>query len=69
MLAANDGQSGQVRLPWGTPLWLPPGSGKFVEGTYDVDGTTMYVSRGIGNSIVDARLFCPPEVAVFEVGP
>lgn len=69
LVLAGHTHGGQIRLPWGAPLFLPPGSGKFVEGMYDVDGTMMYVSRGIGTSIVHARLFCPPEVAMFEVGP
>jgi len=69
LVLAGHTHGGQIRLPWGTPLWLPPGSGEFVEGMYEVGGTTMYVSRGIGNSIVEARLFCRPELAMFEVGP
>ncbi|WP_437635681.1 metallophosphoesterase [Sorangium sp. So ce854] len=69
LVLAGHTHGGQIRWPWGTPLWLPPGSGTFVEGAYDVDGTTMYVSRGIGNSLVEARLFCRPEIAIFELGP
>ncbi len=66
---AGHTHGGQIRWPWGSPLWLPPGSGQFVEGTYDLGGTTLFVSRGLGNSILDARLFCPPEIAIFDIGP
>jgi predicted MPP superfamily phosphohydrolase len=60
---------GQFRVPLLPPVWLPPGSGRFVEGWYEEKGTRMYVSRGIGTSLVDARFLCRPEIALFTVGP
>lgn len=59
---------GQVRLPGWAPV-RPRGSGPYLEGWYaDGTGPPMYVSRGIGTTGIDARLFCPPEIAVFEWG-
>lgn len=58
---------GQIRLPLWGPVWLPPESGSFVSGWYESKGSKMYVSRGIGTSVIDARLFCRPEVAIIEV--
>lgn len=59
---------GQVRLPFLPPLWLPEGSGPFVEGWYEKGTAKMYVSRGLGNSIFDLRLFCRPEIAIIQIG-
>lgn len=58
---------GQVRLPGVGALWLPPGSGPYEAGWYDVKGTRMYVSRGLGNSILDVRFLCRPELAIITL--
>ena len=65
---AGHTHGGQVRLPWLPPLWLPRGSGRFVEGWYEREGSQMYVCRGIGMSILPIRFFCRPELAVITVG-
>ncbi len=52
---------GQVAL-LGHPLVLPPGSGRYVAGWYRDDGPPMYVSRGIGTSLLPVRLGTPPEL-------
>jgi len=41
----------------GIPIYTPDGSGKFVSGIYKNGNNTLYVSRGIGNSTIDFRLF------------
>ncbi len=66
---AGHTHGGQVRLPLVPPLWLPQGSGRFVEGKYEDRGSMLYVSRGVGTSIAPVRFFCRPEVAVVEVAP
>jgi len=59
---------GQIRLPVIGPLWKPPFSGRFVEGWYEDTGTRMYVSRGVGTSILDVRFWCRPEIAIITIG-
>ena len=60
---------GQVRLPFLTPLWLPLGSGRFLEGWYEERGSKMYVNRGLGTSILPVRFFCRPEITFITVRP
>jgi len=60
---------GQVRLPGLGPLWLPPGSGAFVEGWYERGGSRLYVSRGIGSSVLPLRFLCRPELVIVSLGP
>ncbi len=60
---------GQLRIPFLPPLWLPEGSGVYVEGWYTQGSNRMYVSRGVGNSILEMRFACRPEVAVFQFEP
>ena len=57
---------GQVRLP-GLPALRPRGSGRFLDGEYDVPAGKLYVSRGIGTSGIRARLNCPAELPVFTL--
>lgn len=55
---------GQVRLPGGTALLLPPGCRRWKSGTFAVAGVAggMIVSRGVGCSGVPLRVACDPEV-------
>jgi uncharacterized protein len=56
---------GQVALGGWAPL-RPPGSGRYVAGWYrEGDGPPMYVSRGIGMSVLPVRLGSPPELTLF----
>jgi uncharacterized protein len=66
---AGHTHGGQVRLPFFPPLWLPEGSGRFISGWYKGGDTQMYVSRGLGNSILDIRFGSRPELPIIEVGP
>ena len=59
---------GQVRLPvWGDRLTAALEGSPFVRGLYEVDGVPLYVSQGLGMSVLPVRLFCPPEVTVFTL--
>lgn len=61
---------GQVRLPYLPPLYLPRYSGRFVSGLYHVSehSIPLYVSRGIGTSVLPLRFLCRPEIGLFELG-
>jgi uncharacterized protein len=60
---------GQVRLPFLHPLWLPGGCGRYLEGWYEENGSQMYVSRGLGMSVLSVRFLCRPELAIITVKP
>jgi predicted MPP superfamily phosphohydrolase len=66
---AGHTHGGQVRLPFIGPLWLPPFSGSCIAGWFEQQGTRMFVSRGVGTSIVDVRFLSRPEIAIITVGP
>jgi hypothetical protein len=65
-ILAGHTHGGQVRLPFYTP-YTPSGSGRFVAGWYRDTLAPLYVTRGIGTVLVEARLFCPPEMAIFRL--
>jgi len=56
---------GQI-APLGIVLKLPHGSGGYVSGWYRDDGPALYVSRGIGTSLVPMRIGATPELAQFD---
>ena len=64
---AGHTHGGQVRLPLIGPLWLPPFSGDFVAGWFEKHGTRMFVSRGVGTSILDVRFMSRPEIAIITL--
>ncbi|NCA10770.1 metallophosphoesterase, partial [bacterium] len=61
LMLAGHTHGGQVAV-LGQPLVLPTGSGRYVAGWYRDDGPPMYVSRGIGTSLLPVRLGAPPEL-------
>lgn len=60
---------GQVRLPFLPPFYLPRYSGRFVAGQFKVGPaqTPLYVSRGLGTSVLPIRMFCRPEITLIEI--
>lgn len=62
---AGHTHAGQITL-FGLALWMPPGSGPYTAGMYATKACPLYVSRGIGTSILPARFGARPEIAVFE---
>ncbi len=64
LILAGHTHGGQVRLPWFGAIEKRINLGPFVMGRYDVSGTMVYVSRGIGTSYLPVRFACAPEVVV-----
>jgi uncharacterized protein len=63
---AGHTHGGQITLGSLAPV-LPPGSGRFVAGFYDLPTGPAYVSRGTGTSLVPARFVCRPELPIFTL--
>lgn len=59
---------GQVRLPvFGTLYGRSKLGERFVEGWNRLDGTQIYVNRGIGKVLLPIRYGCPPEIACLRL--
>lgn len=59
---------GQVKLPVVGSVFGRSKLGKrFVEGWNRLNGTQIYISRGIGKVLVPVRLGCPPEIACLRL--
>lgn len=69
LVLSGHAHGGQFRLPLGGGV-IAPGQGlfpKYDAGAYTENGTTMIVSRGIGNSIIPVRINNPPEIVIIEL--
>jgi uncharacterized protein len=68
LLLAGHTHGGQIALPGYRPLWVPSPHGRLWPfGRHEVDGLTVFVSRGVGGSLVPMRTYAPPDVAVFTI--
>ncbi len=69
LILSGHTHGGQVRLPFLPPFYLPRYSGRFVAGFYQVSQhrIPLYVSRGVGTSVLPLRFFCRPEIGLFEL--
>jgi uncharacterized protein len=65
---AGHSHGGQVRIPFIKPFWLPQECGEYVDGWFERNGSKMYVSRGLGTSVLPIRFNCRPEIAFITLG-
>lgn len=66
LVLAGHSHGGQIS-PFGKPVFLPHGCGRYVAGWYHRDEpAALYVSRGVGTSGIPVRLGSSPEVARIE---
>jgi len=66
MVFSGHAHGGQFRIPF-IGGFVAPGQGFFPTydaGRFDKGGTTMFVSRGLGNSIIPIRIFNRPELVL-----
>jgi predicted MPP superfamily phosphohydrolase len=66
---AGHTHGGQVRIPFVPPFWLPVGSGGYVAGWYEENGSRLYISRGLGMTYVPVRFLCRPELVFITLTP
>ena len=66
LIFSGHAHGGQIRIPLLGGL-IAPDQGlfpKYTSGSYKKNTSTMFVSRGLGNSIFPIRIFNPPEMVV-----
>ena len=70
ILLSGHAHGGQVRL-FGTGLYAPEQGifPKYTAGIYTIDKSLMYVSRGLGNTVIVPRVFNTPELDVLSFKP
>jgi predicted MPP superfamily phosphohydrolase len=70
LILAGHTHGGQVRIPFVGSPYLPVRNKKYDGGIVTTTrGSQMFISRGIGWSILPVRFNCYPEIAVLELVP
>jgi predicted MPP superfamily phosphohydrolase len=68
LVLAGHTHGGQVVVPLLGPVIVPSKYGaKYAWGLFDMDGTRMEVTRGVGMVRPRVRFNCPPEIAVLQL--
>ncbi len=68
LVLAGHTHGGQIYIPLFSHLVVKLlGGGGFISGLYRISQTQMYVTRGIGRSILPIRLFSPSEITVIKL--
>jgi hypothetical protein len=68
LMLSGHTHGGQVRLPMVGSVYGRSKLGeRFVEGWNRLDGTQIYVSRGIGKVLVPLRFGCPAEITILHL--
>lgn len=71
IMLSGHSHGGQVTLPFLTQHILPVGATKYVKGHYPLCGISanlsLYVSKGIGMTMLPLRFLNPPEIMVLQI--
>lgn len=67
LILSGHSHNGQVNIPYVKKLFLPYGSTKYYNNYYNINGTSLYVSNGIGESRINFRLFNKPSINFYRI--
>ena len=67
LILGGHSHNGQVRIPGIGAVYTPNGAKKYYDEYYDLNGTPLYVSSGIGVSMLNYRLFNKPSINFYRV--
>ena len=67
LVFAGHSHGGQIRLPIIGALYTPNGAKKYKNDYYEFENTKMYISYGIGTSILKIRLFNQPSINFYRL--
>ena len=67
VIFSGHSHNGQVRLPIIGSLYEPIGAKKYFDEYYELDGTKLYISSGVGLSWLPIRLFNKPSFNFYRI--
>jgi predicted MPP superfamily phosphohydrolase len=66
LILAGHTHGGQVTF-FGRPFYTPYGSGDYIKGWYINEFSKMYVSKGVGTTVLPIRFGCRAEASIFYI--
>lgn len=67
LILAGHSHNGQVRFPFIGALYTPPYAKKYYDNYYEINGTSLYISSGVGVSMVNYRLWNHPSINLYRI--
>lgn len=67
LMMSGHSHGGQVRLPFAGALFTPLGSKTYYEEYYHKDETSLYISSGIGTSLLRIRFLNKPSINLYRI--
>ena len=67
VIFSGHSHNGQVRLPIIGSMYEPVGAKKYYDEHYDLNGTDLYISSGVGLSWLPIRLFNRPSFNFYRI--
>lgn len=67
LILAGHSHNGQIRLPIIGALYTPSYAKTYYDNYYNIDGTNLYISSGIGVSSINYRLFNHPSINFYRI--
>lgn len=67
LILAGHSHNGQVRMPIIGAIYTPEGAKRYYDNYYEIDGTDLYISSGIGVSTFNYRLFDHPSINFYRI--
>lgn len=67
LILAGHSHNGQIRLPIIGAIYTPENSKKYYDEYYNINGTNLYISSGLGVSTTNFRLFNQPSLNFYRI--
>ncbi len=67
LILAGHSHNGQIRLPIVGATITPPGAKKYYKEEYKLGNTKVYISSGLGTSVINLRLFNRPSINLYRL--
>lgn len=64
---AGHSHNGQINVPYIKELYMPKGAKVYNKPYYKVDNTDLYISSGLGTSLLNLRLFSHPSFNLYRI--
>ena len=67
LILAGHSHNGQVRLPFIGAIMTPEYSKKYYEEHYTINNTELFISSGLGTSVIKFRFFNKPSINLYRI--
>ena len=67
LILAGHSHNGQIRIPIVGAVYTPPYAKKYYDEYYNINGTDLYISSGLGVSTINYRLFNRPSINFYRI--